>query len=210
MEAILLPKNWNQGKQLSTFLIKDPSCTEHRREIVRLHTEQKKSADKIATMLNGLINPGDRLSQRTMRRHVRAVIVALVNKETRESVEREMHSVVAKRSKGITKAARDDWMEDQGFFVWTDWQVEVFIRLVLTDKFEKEESRQSIAKRRREGNRQRKRRVPLDHVLLSAAMNRCFKTTDFTPDMTSVKIERMRLEATKRRAKEGESLSFLL
>lgn len=181
---------------LTYKLINEPGYTAERREIVHRFTECFESAEKIASALGIRINPKG-LALKTMRNHVRRVISALVPDEVQQQVNSAMHSNVV-RSNPKAKVAIRNSMEKKGFFVWSDDERDYLLELVVKDEFLKPESRQSIARRKAEGNRPRIVRQPLDHALIASAMNENFQTQKFTKAHTRDKLERLRRAKTMR------------
>lgn len=175
--------------------------TQIRQRIMALFRDGETS-EKIAETVNGSMELRIGVTKATASTIVRKVIQILAPEEERKKMNSEKHRRKIRKHLHTVMTGRNEWMENEGYFVWSEDQAQYFMTLLLDDSYQKPESRQSKARRKKEGNRERKRRAPMDHVKLSAEMNRRFETDVFSPDVTRAKLERIRTETNKRRSKE--------
>ena len=185
-------------------LLTDRQLYPVRQEIITLFERDEMTSYQIADKVNGRLGLVEGTTPEAAAKIVRRLLKRVIEPDIRDRIIRSQHARVAKKNQDTISTGRDEWMDNQGHFVWSSQHTEAFMDIIVNEKFTKPESRQSIAKRKREGNRPRKRRQPLNHVMIAAELNRRFNTDVFTPEITQRKLDRIRTE-TKKRAKKSKT-----
>ncbi|GEM_PF-2111537 len=178
-------------------ILHKPEFLELRTDIIDLFVNGRMSSSEIANAVEESMQLKPNVSKQTAAGIVRRILKVLIDPELRSKIIGEQHSRSILKHRASVDSAREGWMEDKGYFVWSPEETEIFLRLIMRQRYLKKESRQSKAVRRKEGNRDRKRRRPFSHVLLTKTMNKIFNTDKFTPELTQRKIDRIRTEEKK-------------
>lgn len=160
-------------KTIDTILSHLPPVRE---AIERLFRDEKLRADQIAVRIDddGTFEWESAVSDSTKRQVVEAVIRHVVDETTRNLIGRLHHAQAMKRREKEVGQGRDEWMREEGFFVWTDREKTHFAELLKLEEMHR-------------GPKQ------LHHENLAKAMKKKFRRK-FTPKITAQYYSRTKLK----------------
>ena len=138
--------------------------SELRNRIQRLFEEGKSNPEIIQTIGKNMLVPSNCVSYACLERLLRDLFKELYDVVERREHAFKVHSKTASENENSIAEGRRQWMEEQGFFVWTEEEHEYFMFLITHPEM------------KRSGKSGR-----LNHTKIADAMNDRFGVDYFTP-----------------------------